>query len=94
MMKTNELMDLIDQTAQDTEVKENTDLSNVLTDAYKDLDKGKDIKSVAVKLDSAVSKYLMTHEYKAPKAIIDLVKAMKNDSNSFWKGTGVSQLFW
>ena len=93
-MKTKELMDRIDQTAQDPEVKKDADLEQGLLLAYKDLANGKDMKGVALKLDNSISMYLMTHEYKAPQAVIDLVKAMKNDANSFWKGTGISNLFW
>lgn len=93
-MKTKELMNMVDQAVQDPEVKQDADLSKALIQAYKDLDNGKDIKGVAQGLDDSLSLYLMTHEYKAPQAIVDLIKTMKNDANSFWKGTGISNLFW
>lgn len=93
-MKQQELLDLIDKTANDPEVKANSELFKSLITAYQELDSGKNLKGVAVKLDDTISKYLMTHEYKAPKAIIDLAKALKDDSNSSWKGTGIQKLFW
>ena len=93
-MKTQELMDLIDQTAQDEAVKNDPELFEELTLAYKGLDEGKDVKIVVQRLSSSLSHYLMKHEYKAPQALITLMKAMQNDANSFWKGTGISQLFW
>ena len=93
-MKQAEFLELIDKTANDPEVKKDPDLFKGLTKAYQDLDNGKGIKEVALKLDSTISWYLMTHEYKAPQAIVDLAKALKDDSNSFWKGTGIEKLFW
>ena len=93
-MTEKELMQLIDEAAKDETVKNDASLFDSLTKAYKDLDNGKTVKEVSLSLSQNLSMYLMTHKYKAPQVIVELIKAMKNDSNSFWKGTGISQLFW
>jgi len=93
-MKAQELMTLIDQAAQDETVKKDPQLFQDLMDAYKELDADKDIKIVIRKLDTNTSRYLMTHEYKAPEGLLKLAKAIQKDANGFWKGTGISKLFW
>jgi len=93
-MKAQELMTLIDQAAQNETIKKDPQLFQGLMDAYKDLDNGKDIKTVIHKLDGDTSRYLMTHEYKAPEVLLTLAKAIKKDANGFWNGTGLAQLLW
>jgi len=93
-MKSQELMALIDEAAQDETVKKDPQLFQCLMDAYKNLDNGKDTKYVIRKLDSDTSEYLMTHDYKAPEALLNLAKAIKKDANGFWKGTSLMNLFW
>lgn len=93
-MKIEVLMELIDKAANDEKVKTDEDLSSGLMWAYKELDNGKSIKIVTRKLDDILSMYLITHSYQAPRVIIDLIKFMKKDSDSFWKGTGITNLFY
>ncbi|MFC6176824.1 bacteriocin immunity protein [Companilactobacillus huachuanensis] len=94
-MDKNELMKLIDNAAQDETVKSDQGLFNALMLAYKDLDNDEEeIRCVVRKLGGVVSTYLMTHQYKAPQDLMLLAKAIQKDDQSFWKGTGISHLFW
>jgi len=93
-MDKNELMKLIDNAAQDETVKNDKGLFDALLLAYKDLDNGKEVRSVVRKLGGVVSTYLMTHQYKASDSLMVLAKAVQVDDQKFWKGTGISHLFW
>jgi len=93
-MDKNEFMKLIDNAAQDETVKSDQGLFNALLLAYKDLDNGKEVRSVVRKLGGVVSTYLMTHQYKASDSLMALAKAVQVDDQKFWKGTGISHLFW
>lgn len=94
MMDKKSLMDLIDQVANEDEVKHDTGLSNALLAAYRDLDNDKEVRNVVRKLGGILSTYFMTHQYKASQPVLDLAKAVQKDDQNFWKGTGLSKLFW
>jgi len=93
-MDKNELMKLIDNAARDETVKSDKGLFDALLLAYKDLDNGKEVRGVVRKLGGVVSTYLMTHQYKASDSLMELAKAVQVDDQKFWKGTGISHLFW
>ncbi|WP_338216015.1 bacteriocin immunity protein [Companilactobacillus muriivasis] len=93
-MDKNELMKLIDNAARDETVKSDKGLFDALLLAYKDLDNGKEVRGVVRKLGGVVSTYLMTHQYKASDSLMALAKAVQVDDQKFWKGTGISHLFW
>jgi len=93
-MDKNELMKLIDNAAQDETVKSDQGLFSALLLAYKNLDNDKEVRDVVRKLGGVISTYLMTHQYKAPNDLMALAKAVQMDDQKFWKGTGISHLFW
>lgn len=94
IMDKKSLMDLIDTTANEDEVKSDTGLSSALLVAYRDLNDDKEIRNVVRKLGSTLSAYLMTHQYKASPSVMNLAKVVQKDDQNFWKGTGLSKLFW
>ncbi|HCD08344.1 MAG TPA: hypothetical protein DEQ50_08830 [Lactobacillus sp.] len=93
-MDKNTLMTLIDNASKDKVVKKDSKLFASLVSSYKDLDDDKDIKVVVRKLSGSISSYLMTHKYESPKDLIKLASAMRKTNNNFWKGTGITKLFW
>ncbi|CAJ1175194.1 hypothetical protein CPR19092_LGOLGGFK_00064 [Companilactobacillus paralimentarius] len=70
--KTEKLMRLVDTAAQEDVVKADKDLYGAMMKAYKDLSEDKNIVSVSGKLSSQINRYLLTHQYKAPKSVVEL----------------------
>lgn len=82
--KNEELMKLIDSAAQEELVKADKNLYSSMVQAYKDLSNNKDIKITGVKLNGVLSRYLLTHEYKAPKTVIDLAQELQKYDANRW----------
>jgi len=91
--KSTKLMEMINETSKDEAVKNNHELLKILMNSYRDLENGKGTREVCLKLNSSISTYLMTNKYQAPRAIVELSSKIQKDANSFWKGTGIIEMF-
>lgn len=75
MMKEDEFILLLEQTMADDEVKKIPECLQMLSDSKTRLNQGEPASFVAARLSKSISWYLVTHHYKAPKAIIDFSKS-------------------
>ncbi|CAJ1175574.1 hypothetical protein FD33_GL001265 [Companilactobacillus paralimentarius DSM 13238 = JCM 10415] len=82
--KTEKLMRLVDTAAQEDVVKADKDLYGAMMKAYKDLSEDKNIVSVSGKLSSQINRYLLTHQYKAPKSVVELGQKLQKPIADRW----------
>ena len=75
----NELKDVLN----DPEVKNNQDLTNILIPFKIKLEHGEEYKLICTKLSNAITLYLNTNKFKAPKSVLDLYNNIANAANKY-----------
>lgn len=77
------LSDLIKSTLAEKSIKDNAEISSMLRNYLDKLDKGSTENIISVKLNSSISLYLLQHQFKAPKELLALNKAIEKGANSY-----------
>lgn len=72
-MNKEKLFKLISSTYSDSDVSKDEELKKILFDLSKELDSTEDWKLICVKLNNKLSRYLLTHKLKAPRAVEQLL---------------------
>lgn len=72
-MQKDELWQLLSHAYADDEVKQDESLQQIIFQSAKELDKTTDYQLICMKLNQALSTYLLTNHLKAPKCIEQLL---------------------
>ena len=75
----NELKDVLN----DVEVKNNQDLTNVLIPFKIKLEHDEEYNLICAKLSNAITLYLITNKFKAPKSVLNLNNNIANVSSKY-----------
>ena len=71
-MKKADLINAIDETYKDEEVKKNPDIREFLLRFAQQLSEGRDVGLISVKLSNAITDYSLKNDFIIPKALSDL----------------------
>lgn len=74
-MKEHDFILLLEKAMADDEVRKTPECLQMLSDSKKRINQGEPASFVAARLSKSISWYLVTHHYRAPKAIIDFSKS-------------------
>ncbi|HIY93193.1 bacteriocin immunity protein [Companilactobacillus sp. HBUAS56275] len=81
---TEELMKLVDEAAQEEVVKNDKNLYAAVVKAYKELNEDQNITIISGNLSGEINRYLLTHDYKAPKSVVDLGQKLQKYAANRW----------
>lgn len=91
-MKEQKFISLLDTALNDSEIQQNNECLELLEEAKWRLNKGEPINFVTARLHENIAQYLVSHNYKAPKALITLSKSF-SDAPAKYRGN-MSIAFW
>ena len=73
-----ELIDEIQKTLDDKEVKSNEELTKLLSEYKEDLENGEEYKLTCTKLTNDITRYIRYNKFKAPEAVLNLYNHLAN----------------
>lgn len=73
-----ELIDEIQKTLDDKEVKSNEELTKLLREYKEDLENGEEYKLTCTKLTNDITSYIRYNKFKAPEAVLSLYNHLAN----------------
>ncbi|WP_195971000.1 bacteriocin immunity protein [Clostridium thermobutyricum] len=77
------LINKLQLTLDDYEVKENQELTTILITYKNKLENGDEYNFVCTKLTNTITNYLLTHKFKAPKSVLDLYNSLENKTSKY-----------
>lgn len=78
-----ELIDEIQKTLDDTEVKSNEELTKLLTSYKEKLENGEEYRLVCTKLTNDITAYVRYNKFKAPEAVLNLYNHLANIASQY-----------
>lgn len=73
-----ELIDEIQKTLDDKEVKSNEELTKLLREYKEDLENGEEYKLTCTKLTNDITNYIRYNKFKAPESVLNLYNHLAN----------------
>ncbi|GAA0748740.1 bacteriocin immunity protein [Clostridium oceanicum] len=81
--KYSNLIEKLQKTLEDPEVKSNEELNDTLTSYKNKLENGKEYRLVCTKLTNAITTYLRHNNFKAPKSVLDLYNGIAKGASEY-----------
>lgn len=84
-MKTKEkkVIDSIRQTFEHPDIQNNPELKRILQMSVKDINANQPYQLISIKLSKNISNYLLSHQFSAPKVLLDLKKTLETPAESY-----------
>lgn len=82
-MKKADLINAIGEAYKDETVKKNSDIRKFLLEFAQQLDKGRDVGLISVKLSNAITNYSLKNNFIIPKALSDLYVKVEKDAEKY-----------
>lgn len=84
-MKTKEkkIFDLIQQTFEHSDIQRNPELKKMLQLSVKDIETNQPYELISFKLSKNISNYLLSHQFSAPKILLNLKKELDTTAESY-----------
>lgn len=84
-MKSKEIkiLDSIRQTFEHPDIQNNPELKEILQISIKAMDTNQPYQLISVKLSKNISNYLLSHQFLAPKVVLDLKKELDTTAETY-----------